>query len=31
MEVSVRDVVWGTGGDPADSVEIDSVGRVVDS
>lgn len=31
MEVSVRDVVWVTGGDPAVSAEIDSVGRVVDA
>lgn len=31
MEVSVRDVVWVIGGDPAVSVEVDSVGRAVDS
>lgn len=31
MEVSVRDVVWVIGGDPAVSVETDPVGRVVDS
>lgn len=31
VEVSVRDVVWVIGGDPAVSVETDPVGRVVDS